>query len=406
MGIEIFSNKKGIKRAKKAAGAIQHTGIASMEAVARERARGIAGEQAKATVFGLLGSDPNSFTEFTNVKNVDDPTSLFDTSGVGLSQPDQALWESGRYDKKGRQQLLGTAREGILDPEAYASAISKTASFRIQSQRVRESEELLNQEGPAWDMLSNSVLGVINEGSALQLRDAMRKLKNQYAKGGTARRTAMFEANELIAGERAMRTRVQETWQANLALYDSVRQNADRVAAGTASFMAGLPLVNDSYRDAMQRTAQLQIMAGEQAQKAISEAYDIRESQQAVNFLGNFIEGTIKSGPAIIGGAIDSYLGAKGGRGGGSGGVQSGMTAMWEGAPDRGYTPRTYGSSSGGGGYNPGADFAGSLMNLAGTSLTAGLEYMNSRGDSENEDGWSIDRGTQLDSGWGIETGR
>jgi hypothetical protein len=384
----LFSNKKGIERAKKVAGAQQHTAIASMEAVDRERARGIAGEQAKAAVWGLLGSDPKSnvFTESTNVNNVDDPTSLFDTSGVGLSQPNQALWQFGPYDK-GKKQLLGTAREGILDPEAYAAAISKTASFRIQSQRVRESEQLLNQEGPAWDMLSNSVLGVINEGSALQLRDTMRKLKNQYAKGGSARRTAMFEANELIAGERAMRTRVQETWQANLALYDSVRQNADRVAAGTATFMAGLPLVNDSYRDAMQRTAQLQIMASEQANTAIAQAYDTRMTQQPVNFLTNFLEGTVKLAASVAGTALSAYAtksfggGAAAGAGAGSGGdsgIQSTLVGMFSGAPDAGYTPRGYGPGVSGGA----GQFGDSLMNLAGTSLTAGLEYMNSWGDS------------------------
>ncbi|KKN92382.1 hypothetical protein LCGC14_0208730 [marine sediment metagenome] len=398
MGISLFSNKKGIKKAEQAAGAIQHTAIASMEAVDRERARGIAGEQAKAAVFGLLGSDPNAFTsEFTNTKNVDDPTSLFDTSGVGLSQPNQALYKFGPTDP-GKKQLLGTAREGILDPEAYAAAISKTASFRIQSQRVRESEELLNQEGPAWDMLSNSVLGVINEGSALQLRDTMRKLKNQYAKGGTARRTAMFEANELIAGERAMRTRVQETWQANLALYDSVRQNADRVAAGTATFMAGLPLVNDSYRDAMQRTAQLQIMASQQAQSAIAESYDIRMTQQPVDFLTNFLEGTVKLVASVAGTALDSYLGGGAGAGVGVGGAGGGGTSaggalvnMFSGRENAGYTPRS-GASYGyrGGGAN---DFGGSLMNLAGTSLKAGLEYMNSYRDPDESDSWSIDRG-------------
>jgi hypothetical protein len=198
-------------------------------------------------------------------------------------------------------------------------------------------------------MLNNSVLGVINEGSALQLRDTMRKLKNQYAKGGSARRTAMFEANELMAGERAMRTRVQQTWQANLALHDSVRQNADRVAAGTASFMAGLPLVNDSYRDAMQRTAQLQILAGEQARSAIVSGYQVQMTQSPVNFVKNFLESTIKMGPAIVGGALDSYLGAKGGNAGGAsgegGGVQGAL--MMQFGNDSGYTPMAGGGSGG-----------------------------------------------------------
>jgi hypothetical protein len=318
----LFSNKKNINRAKTAAGQIQHAGIEAMEAADRERARGIAGEQSRAAVWGLLGSDPNSFTSDRSM------TDVFDTSNTGLSQPNQGLWNMGQYDTQdptkvtsknagwegeggggGREALLGGPREGILDPEAYAEAISGTSQFRIQSQRVRESEQLLNQEGPAWDMLSNSVLGVINEGSALQLRDTMRKLKNQYAKGGSARRTAMFEANELMAGERAMRTKVQETWQANLELYDAVRQNADRVAAGTSTFMAGLPLVNDSYRDAMQRTASMQIQASNIAQGAAATAYNVRQSAQPKNFMANQLEGMIKAGPAIVAGIIDNYTG-------------------------------------------------------------------------------------------------
>lgn len=373
----LFSNRAGIKAAKEVAGAQQHTAIAAMEAADRERARGIAGEQAKMAVWGLLGSPgsygagANNFTEFTNVNNVDDPTSLFDTSGFGLSQPNQALWNMGPNDPS-KRQLLGTAREGILDPAAYANAISQTASFRIQSQRVAESEQLLNQEGPAWDMLHNSVLGVINEGSALQLRETMRKLKNQYAKGGTARRTAMYEANELAAGERAMRTRVQETWQANLALYDSIRQNADRVAAGTQSFMAGLPLVNDSYRDAMQRTAQLQITASGMANNAIMNAYDTKMTQQPVDFGDNFLEGLV----GLVGSLALSYAGgAVGGAAGasatsaGGGGAAGGLSQMLGGAPDQGYTPRSYAS---GGGISNGTS------NYMDSALASGAEYINS----------------------------
>lgn len=377
----IFSNKKGIREAKEAAGGQQHAAITAMEAADRERARGIAGEQAKMAVWGLLGSDPNSFTSsYTNTNNVDDPTSLFDTSGVGLSQPNQALKFMAPYDK-GRNMLLGTAREGILDPAAYANAISQSAQFRIQSQRVRESEELLNQEGPAWDMLHNSVLGVINEGSALQLRETMRKLKNQYAKGGTARRTSMFEANELMAGERAMRTRVQETWQANLALYDSIRQNADRVAAGTQTFMQGLPLVNDSYRDAMQRTADLQIKASVLANNAVMTAYDTKMTQQAVNYGDNFVEGLVKLIPSIVVGALTGGAGVSVAAGAAAGaGSSSGTSAlgqMFGGNPDAGYTAR---------GYGPGAqqstsDGSNAWMENA---IKSGVDYIQSLSQTRN----------------------
>jgi hypothetical protein len=224
----------------------------------------------------------------------------------------------------------------------------------------------------------------------------MRKLKNQYAKGGSTRRTAMFEANELMAGERAMRTRVQETWQANLALYDTVRQNADRVAAGTASFMAGLPLVNDSYRDAMQRTAQLQIQASGMANNAIMSAYDTKMTQQPVNWAENFVEGLIGTVGSIamsyVTGGAASYLGGGGFNEGGldsilgktdSEGNRTGGTLtsggnssnLFTGASNQGYTQRNTGNTA--------AYTSSGTPDWMDTVLKSGLSYLNTIGDDD-----------------------
>ncbi len=373
----IFSNKKGIRTAKEVTGAQQHTAIKAAEAASAEHARTQAAELSEAKVWGLLGT-PGTFgpgsgssEAWQNVNNVDDPGSLFDTTGLGLSQPDQDLRSYGPNDPA-KNSVLGVAREGILDPESYAKSIANTAAFRIQSSRVAESEQLLNREGPAWDMLNNSVLGVINEGSALQLRDTVRKLKNQYAKGGTARRAAVYEAQELAAGESAMRMRVQDTWQANVQLFNDIRQNADRVAAGTQSFMAGLPLVNDSYRDAMQRTAQMQIQAAEIGNRALMGAYDTKMTQQPVNFGENFVEGLVKLVPAAAGALIGGFSGGGGAFSGGgalsgaqAGGLTGALGQMFGGASNAGYTAR--GSSSGGGGS------AGQW----GDVFKSGLDYLN-----------------------------
>jgi hypothetical protein len=362
----IFSNKKGIRKAKEAAGGQQHAAIRAAEAVSAQQARDMAAEQSKMGVWSMLGSDNLFNTDYQNQRNVDDPGSIFDTSGLGLSQPDQDLRSLGPNDPA-KNSILSVAREGVLDPESYANSIANTAQFRIQSQRVRESEQLLNREGPAWDMLENSVLGTINEGSALQLRDTVRKLKNQYAKGGTARRAAMYEVQELAAGERAMRTRVQETWQANLALFDSVRQNADRVAAGTQSFMAGLPLVNDSYRDAMQRTTAMQIQASSLANTAIMQAYDTKMTQQPVNFGENFVEGLVKLVPAAIGAVVGYVAGGPVGaaKGAQAGGLTSALGQMFGGNPQGGYTARGTGA-------------APATGSGASDALKSGLEYLNS----------------------------
>jgi hypothetical protein len=144
----------------------------------------------------------------------------------------------GKY-KKGKGGVPGELghREGIIDPEGYANQVIGSIPFQIRSKQTAEAMQLLNREGPEWDRLENATIGTIHEGAALQLRDTLRQLKNNYAKGGTARRTAINEYSTIMAQERAMQARTQETWQANLKLHSYVRQNADRVEAGNRSFV-------------------------------------------------------------------------------------------------------------------------------------------------------------------------
>jgi hypothetical protein len=306
---KLFSNATNIKKAKEAAGGAQLAGIMANEAIAAEKARAQAAEQAKMAVFQRLGSDgsyshQNLFDQnWQNANNVDDPNSLFDTSGFGLSQPDQHLMNLGP-NAKGRKDVLGVARKGILDADSYANAIAGTAQFRIASKRVSDAEQLLNRKGPAWDMMNNSILGIINEGSALQLRDTMRTLKNQYAKGGTARRAALYEAKELAAGERAMRMRVQETWQANLGMYDTVHKIVDSAQQFSNTFMQNLPLVNDQYRAAMMHTAEMQIQGSQLAMQSSINSYNTKMTQQPRNFGTKLLEGVIKLIPSAVGTAF------------------------------------------------------------------------------------------------------
>jgi hypothetical protein len=330
----MYSNAKGIKEAKEAAGGMQYASSAGFEAVAAQTARNQASEDAKSEVFNLLGQagtygpGSESGVGWENLTNVDDPSSIYDTSGLGLSQPDQNLKQGMSYST-GRKGLLGTARTGILDPKAYASEVSKSASFRTQSKQVAEAEQLLNQEGPAWDELSGSVHGAIGEGSAIQLRDTLRQLRNNAAKGGGARRASMNEMNTILAQERAQRTRVENTWKANLSLFDTVRKNADRVQAGTRNFMASLPLVNDQFRAAMNKTADMQMNAGGMLANVLQNSYAVKQSQQAVNFGENLAEGLIGAVASMI-----PYVGAilgpaikEAGAGGGYGGFSSGVDA-------------------------------------------------------------------------------
>jgi len=247
---------KTAKTFSKEANAIGAAGIESVEA---EKSRTIAAEASKQRVFGMLGAP-----------------GTYDLPGTGPSQAAQAptgdVYQTATtFGEAGsplaRSQFQGggytpefanwKSREGILDPEKYAEDIGKSASFRIQSRRTAEAEQLLAQEGPMWDQLSNSVYGVINEGAATQLREDVRALKTQAAKGGTARRTALAEAQQMQAQEAANQMRVQQTWKANLALFDVVRQNADNVQKGNYSFIDNLPHIQGAYNSTMSSLADM-----------------------------------------------------------------------------------------------------------------------------------------------------
>ncbi len=380
----LFSNSKGIREAKEAAGQQQGAIIAGMEASSAAEARNVSIEETKANVFMSLGQ-PGTFgpgaTGTTYGSEGGGPVNydIFDADAM----PNQDLKQYGSY---GGTDQLNTPRKGIIDSEGYANALSKTIPFQIQSQRVAESRDLLNREGPAWDLLENATLGQIHEGAALQLRDTLRQLKNQHAKGGSARRTALNEFNSILASERAMRTRVQETWQANLRLHDYVRQNADRVAAGTSKFMADLPGLNDSYRGAMMETAKLQIFAAENAAKFAGEAYDIRASQQAVNFGTKLLEGVIMAAASSAISSLSGYAGGAiagiGGTGIGADGKPEAISGMGRFTNVLGGTLTDFGGTLGGGlaGTQYSSAQQGAVNRQAGTDPNAaGSEYLGTK---------------------------
>lgn len=409
MGTGFYSNKKGIKEAKEAAGAIQYAGAKAMETVAASKAQASAAEQAKFEVFGLLGKEGTYGPNAPKMTAADANASPFDTSGTGLSSPDKNLWQSVSYstgamarepitDKYGQTVsglyspdqlekmglpregkgtgLLTAPREGILDPKKYADIVSKSVAFQTQSRRTAEAEQLLNQEGEGWDLLQNSAIGTINEGAALMLRDTLRNLKNDIAKGGVARSTAMNNFNVILAKERAMRDRMDGTWKANVALHDIVRKNADSVLESNTFFINNLPLVNSAFRDSIQNAAMLQIQASEVAAAANQNAYAVKQSQQAVNF-------GVKLGEALIGAvaSIIPYVGVvlgpavqKAGAGGGYQAVgsrasddQSGGGGAGEGGMSMaGLSGIMSSFGGGGGGTASAASSAGTAAGIAG----------------------------------------
>ena len=285
----LFSNKKNIRQAKEAAGQMQAGAIFGMEATSANAARNVAAEEGWQNVFSRLGQ-PGTYGP--DAPQPIPGQTIFNTEGTGYAAPDPNLKQFATYGGTGQ---LGTARQGIIDPEKYGDLISRTVPFQIQSQQVAEAKSLLDREGPAWDRLENSTLGQIHQGSAMQLRDTVRQLKNDFAKGGSARRTALNEVNMIRAQEAAMSMQTEQTWRANLDLHQFVNQNADRVMAGVASFREILPGLGTAYRQAMAESAKLAVFAGESAASIAKEAYEVRASQQAVNFGTKLAEGLIMS---------------------------------------------------------------------------------------------------------------
>ncbi len=333
----IFSNKKAIRQAKEAAGQQQAAAIYGMEAASAQAARQTAGQEAQANIFNALGQPGTFGPGATTGSYGDGSTNMWDADAIvdqNLSQfatyGGKEQFAKGKY-KKGKGGVPGAlgSRSGIIDPEGYANQVIGSIPFQIRSKQTAEAMQLLNKEGPAWDELENATIGTIHEGAALQLRDTLRQLKNNYAKGGTARRAAVNEFSTILAQERAMQSRVQETWQANLRLHSYVRQNADRVEAGNRSFVENINGLSSAHMAAMQATAALQVEAGKTAGLLAGQAYEIRSYEKAVNFGTSLLEGVIQLAASYvtggIGGALIASAGEEGAAGTGATGAFGGI---------------------------------------------------------------------------------
>jgi hypothetical protein len=305
----VFSNKKGIKEAKESAGAMQYSAGLGLEAVSAYQAQLMAAEMAKFQVYSALGS-PGSYGPGAAAAATGNPPSgsIYDTTST-LAQPDQGLKQTMPY-ATGRKGLLGTPRQGILDPEAYAAKIMSSSSFRTQSALQAEAEQLANREGDLYNKLENSILGVINEGAALQLREVMREIRTQGARDTTGsrgpRRAAMQDARYINAMENAMRSRVQQGWQAALGFQQMMWDQVQKVQAGSVEFLDNLPLVNKQYMDALAKTTEMQITASEMAAKVSQNAYAVKQSQQAVDFGSSFVEALTSYAGSYIAGKIEA----------------------------------------------------------------------------------------------------
>ncbi len=290
----VFSNKKGIKAAKEAAGSMQYAAAQGVEAAEAYKAQLMAAEMAKLQVFSALGAPGTYGPDAAAAAAASPAGSIYDTTS-DLSKPDQGLRQSMPYaSESAKEGLLGGVRMGILDPEAYASKIAQSSSFRTRSALTAEAEQLANREGELYDRLENSIIGVINEGAALALRDRMRDIRTQGARsGGTARNAGLQDARRINAMESSMRQRVQQTWEANRDFDTHIKEVIAKTQAGNTAFLEDLPGTNRAFLDAMGESAKMHIEAGKMAGAIYQGAYAVRQSQQPVNFWVGFAEALV-----------------------------------------------------------------------------------------------------------------
>ena len=228
----------------------------AVQALDFERQRAQAAEETRRRTFNLLGAPgtydlPGAAPQTQTAAPAGD---VYQT--VSGASPIAEKLLSGKPFK---EAFAKYAEEGaqILDPEKATADISSSAMFRIQSRKTAEAEQLLAGEGPMYDMLHNSVMGPIVEGSATMLREQLRDIRTRAAKGGSARRTALKEAQEMAAQEMANRQRVQETWNANLKLWETIRNYSNDVAEQNYRFLDNIPMIRGQYQETMSSLADM-----------------------------------------------------------------------------------------------------------------------------------------------------
>jgi hypothetical protein len=223
-----------------------------------QQARLTAGFETNIHALGLLGAPDTYGDSYTSPSGsitgtpIGSGGSIFDTTSARAQvHDDPALAEKYRQE---RGYGLDPIREGVLDPVKFGEQLKGTSAFRIMSRQVAEAEGLTNPNSPFRQTLEASVKNPIIEQGAETLRESMRSIRNNYAKGGTARRTALKEANEMLAIERSNRQVGQQLWQANLSLETWIRDYQRETVFSAQKFVKGLG-VND-YVNSMNATSQ------------------------------------------------------------------------------------------------------------------------------------------------------
>lgn len=211
-----------------------------------------------------------------------------------------------------------------LDPEKYTQNLEQSAEFRIASRLTAESEQMLQRSGPLWDeMVKNTQLPII-EGAGAMARENAEALRRSMARGGSARRAAFAEVQQIRERERVNSVKMQQLADSRLKLDKWARENARTQLEFNQNWAANLGGIREEFNSAMDRASELFVTGAlPQISQAVSNAAQWRSYAHAKNRqrANAWISGAIGVASMAVGGL--GMLGAAGIGGGFTQGISS-----------------------------------------------------------------------------------
>lgn len=314
------------------------------------KARTQAGFEATLGVLGMLGQ-PGTYSSPVSGGPAMGPggiTSAYPTGGAGLlgtsasggpgaglnyqtgsiftKQPiSEEAWLAAK-DAKGLRKALKAEGRDVLDPEAFTQMVSKMPVSQIISRQVAEAQGLTDPSSPFRQSLEQSIKNPILEAGAETLRESTRLIRNQMAKGGSARRAAFGDAQQMLAVERSNRLVSQQMWQANLQFESWIRDYQQNTVNAAMAFTNGLGV--QQYTNAMNAAGQFMV----EVALPTANQYKMQAAQIAMQNKKKGLFEMVLGGVGLIAGA---FMG--GGQGAGLGAQMGGMFGgMFGGGPNTG----------------------------------------------------------------------
>lgn len=237
--------------------------------------------------------------------------------------------EKGYAGLKGRglpPSLKPFAEVSQVDPEAMAAQIKSGAQFRIASQMTAEAEQLLQRKGPLYEQYQRSMQAPLMQRASRQMEDTMAQLDKDFARGGSARRSAMKSAMQIQAQLQTNEALGENLMQANVQLDAFARQRATDQLNFNMAWAANQAGVRQSYMDNFQRAADMMVsQAIPRATEITNTLLEMEQAEKSATL--NKILGGVMMGVGVVG----SLFG-----GAGAGLVGAGASMMGGGAPTGG----------------------------------------------------------------------